>query len=158
MPIVIDINTLAPVFDFSCADHVEFSPVLDWIEAGIGVVVFGGTKYKHELMKTYRYMRLVRQLRDSGKAVSIKDKAVDEIEANIRKKMGENTCNDHHIMALLAASRCNLLCSRDSSSFRFIKDRQLYPKGSRKVRIYSSSRNRTLLKPFDLQKLANIDG
>lgn len=155
MCIVIDINALAMVFNEANARHSDFAPVKYWIESSNGFLVFGGTKYKSELKKTVRYLRLVRQLRDGGRAVSIKDSAVDQIEAEVSKKIDGTDCDDPHVIALLAASRCNLLCSCDSRSFPFIKDRSLYPKGSPRVSIYTSTKNRALLKKSDPASLMN---
>jgi hypothetical protein len=62
MCIVIDVNTLASVFNPETEKHEEFSPVKRWIEGGKGFVIYGGTKYKAELQKTFRYLRLIRQM------------------------------------------------------------------------------------------------
>jgi hypothetical protein len=149
MCIVIDINALAMVFNEDNARHSDFSFVKAWIDGRCGFVVYGGTKYKKELSVTVRFMRLLRLLRDAGQAVSIRDDAVDDIEEMVREKTNGTTCDDQHIIALLGASRCSLLCSADSRSFKFVKNRQLYPKGSPVVRIYTSARNKNLLKKTD---------
>jgi hypothetical protein len=60
------------------------------------------------------------------------------------KTAGKN-CNDQHLIALLAAAHCSLICSIDKKSYPFIKDRTLYPSGCPKVRIYCSARNASLL-------------
>lgn len=145
MAIVIDMNTFAMVFDQSNERHRDFSPVKEWLERGLGFLLFGGTRYLKELSMSYRHLRLVRQLRDAGKAIEISTPAVDKMEALILAATEGTKCNDQHVMALLAAARCSLLCSEDSKSFEFIKNRSLYPRGSPKVRIYSSAKNISLL-------------
>lgn len=157
MCIVIDINTLSMVFNISNARHGDFADVKQYIESRAGFVVFGGTKYKAELAVTGRYLRLLRQLRDAGKAVSIFDDAVDEIEASILALTANTDCDDQHVIALLGASRCALLCSVDNRSFPFVKDRSLYPKGCPAVRIYTSPRNRKLLKKSTPSCLSNVE-
>lgn len=156
MCIVIDINALAMVFDEKNARHAEYTPIKQWIEEGNGFLIFGGTKYKAELAKTGRYMRLLRQMRDGGKAIAIKDSAVDALEEIVQQKTTGTQCDDQHIVALLGASRCKLLCSFDSRSFDFIKDFNLYPKGVPRVKIYTSARNKKLLKKSDPRKLTNV--
>lgn len=156
MCIVIDINALAMVFNENHADHVNFSSVKKWIDEGRGFVVFGGTKYKNELKLAIHYMRLIRLLKDAGKAISICDEAVDKIEIVVREKVKGNKCDDQHIIALLGAARCPLLCSVDARSFEFVKDRTLYPKGAPIVRIYSSNKNKKLLKKADPKKLRHV--
>jgi hypothetical protein len=86
MCVVIDINTLASVFSTESEKHAEFSPVKKWVEEGRGFIVYGGSKYKAELAKTFRYLRLIRQMRDGGQAISIRDTAVDAFEEEVRKK------------------------------------------------------------------------
>lgn len=157
MCIVIDINTLAMVFNSSNARHCDFVDVKQYIESRTGYVVFGGTKYKAELALTGRYLKLLRQLREAGKAVSIFDKAVDEIEASILELTDNTDCDDQHVIALLAASRCALLCSVDNRSFPFVKDKSLYPKGCPTVKIYTSPRNKKLLKGSRPSCLSNVE-
>jgi hypothetical protein len=157
MCIVIDSNTLSKVFNVKDEFHAEFAAVLKWIDEGRGFVVFGGTKYKAELAEAYRYMRIIRQMRSRGQAVSIKDAVVDDREKEVRRKTRETACDDQHIIALLGASHCPLLCSGDSRSFEFAKDRSLYPKGAPRVKIYSSSRNAKLLVPMRRDSLKNVD-
>ena len=155
MCVVIDINTLAPVFSDTCAHHSEFRPVKEWIERGQGFVVFGGTRYKKELEGAYRYLRLIRQMKDSGQAVLIRDDLVDAAEAEVCKATAGSDCDDQHIIALLGTSRCPLFCSDDCHSYRHIRNRALYPSGMQRVRIYSSQRNRRLLRPMPRKMLRN---
>lgn len=155
MCIVIDINSLSSVFNSKCATHSEFSPVKDWIDSKKGFLVYGGSKYKEELKKTFRYLRLVRQLKNAGKAISISDSLVDKLEGDVRDKVSKTSCDDQHIVALLGVSRCPLLCSKDSRSFQYIKDRTLYPRTMPQVRIYSSSRNKDLLIRMCVSMLKN---
>lgn len=157
MCIVIDINTLAMVFNTDNARHKDFCHVKTWIEERDGFVVYGGTKYKAELAETGRYMRLLRQLRDAGQAISIRDEAVDKIEIGVRRKTRGTDCDDQHVIALLGASRCLLLCSIDARSFEFVKDRNLYPKGTKAVKIYTSARNKRLLEKADPRTLTNTE-
>jgi hypothetical protein len=156
MCIVVDINTLSAVFSEDCDLHSEFCYVKNWINEGKGYVVFGGTKYKDELARTKKYLRLIRLLKDAGKAISISDAAVDTLEAEVISKTTGTTCDDQHVIALLGASKCYLLCSLDSRSYAFVKQRTLYPPGMPKVKIYASSRNRVLLRPLDPRILRNV--
>jgi hypothetical protein len=157
MCIVIDINTLASVFSTESEKHAEFSLVKKWVEEGRGFVVYGGSRYKAELAKTFRYLRLIRQMRDGGQAISIRDTAVDAFEEEVRKKTQGTPCDDQHIIGLLGAARCLLLCSGDSRSFKFVKNRRLYPKDMPRVRVYSSSRNSNLLVTTAKSSLTNVE-
>ncbi len=52
MCIIIDVNALNEVFNTDSVNHLEFKPVRDWIIEGKGKVLYGGTKYRDELMRT----------------------------------------------------------------------------------------------------------
>jgi hypothetical protein len=153
MCVVIDMNTLAPVFNEGCVQHADFRPIKEWIERGHGVLVFGGTRYKEELSKAYRYLRLIRQMKISGHAVSIQDDAVDEAEIRVIAQTTGTDCDDQHIIALLGVSGCPLFCSNDGRSFRYIRDKRLFPAKKSRVRIYSSVRNQALLRPMRREML-----
>jgi hypothetical protein len=156
MTIVVDINVLPCVFNPSNQKHSEFFHVANWIKRGSGHLVFGGSKYKAELALMPRYLKLVRGLKDAGKAVSIDDLEVDKQETLVTNETKGTICDDPHIIALLGVSRCPLLCSEDSRSFQFIKMRALYPKGSPRVRVYSGARNKNLLCNTTISSLANV--
>ena len=94
MCIVIDINALSMVFSEENDRHKEFSLVKRWIEEKRGVVVYGGSKYKTELAKTIKFARLLRVLRDAGKAVAILDSVVDQEELNVRRQTQNKGCDD----------------------------------------------------------------
>lgn len=156
MCIVVDINTLAPVFSEHSKQHKIFSPIKEWIEKGQGFLVFGGSRYMDELMAATKYLRIIRLLNDSGKAIRIRKELVDKAEVEIIKRTKDTDCDDQHIIALLRTSRCPLLCSNDSRSFKHIKNRALYPQDMKRVRIYTSkTRPNTLLKPMKRDSLKN---
>ena len=156
MCIVVDINTLAPVFNEACDRHPDFAHVKNWIDEGHGFLVFGGTKFKEELGKAYRYLRLIRLMKESGQAVAIQDDVVDAEEKRVKALTDGTTCDDQHIIGLLSASRCPLVCSEDERAYPYLRDRTLYPDGMTRVRIYSSRRNRSLLnRPMARTRLKN---
>lgn len=59
MCIVIDINTMAAVFNVNSEKHDEFKHVRAWIEKGHGVIVYGGSKFIKELTRASRYLSLI---------------------------------------------------------------------------------------------------
>lgn len=156
MCVVIDTNTLASVFNEKCSKHAEFRPVLEWIQSGRGLLVYGGTRYKEELAKAFHYLKLVRQMRDAGQAVAICDKAVDTRETEVRRKTNGSQCDDQHMIALLGASRCTLFCSDDARADPYVKDRTLYPARMPRVRIYRSHQSNHLLRPMSKKMLTNL--
>lgn len=146
MCIVVDINALALVFNEDSIRHSEFVHVKNWIEKRHGFLVFGGTKFKEELGKTYHYLRMIRFMKESGQAVAIRDDIVDAEEERVKALTKGKDCDDQHIIGLLCASKCPLVCSEDTRAYPYFSDRTLYPKKMDRVRIYSSSKNSSLLK------------
>lgn len=155
MSIVIDTNTFSMVFDESNKLHEDFRPVKVWLHKGDGFLIFGGTKYIAELAQSIHRLRLVRRLKEAGIAVQIRDDVVDKIAAQISELTNGTVCNDQHVMALLVAARCSLLCSLDSESYPFVKQAKYYPKGAPRVRIYSSAKNVDLLVRCRMRDIRN---
>lgn len=155
MCIVIDTNTMSMVFSTENVRHHEFSAVKSWIFDGDGILVFGGTTYKKELGRAPKFLKIFLELRKAGKSIAIHDEIVDSIEADVKNKTSGTDCDDQHIVALIGASRCPVLCSTDTRSFPFIKNRKLYPKGTPPVKIYTSPRNSKLLIKYDPKRLTN---
>ena len=156
MTILIDINTVAPVFDERNALHHDFAPVRTWILDGPGRFVFGGAKYKRELSKT-RFVRLVRLLKDARKACEIRQALVDQREREVIAQTEGTDCDDHHLIAILDVSGCLLFCSNDKRADKFIKDRRWYTKGRKQPMIYRSVKHRSLLSNKFLVELKNVD-
>jgi hypothetical protein len=92
MCIVIDTNVLSMVFNDQNSRHSEFVLIKEWVEKRNGYVVYGGTKYKAELALAPRYLRLLRILRDAGKAICIRDEAVDALERTIHMNTIGTSC------------------------------------------------------------------
>jgi hypothetical protein len=144
MCIIVDINTLASVFNQKSDNHIEFRPVREWILEGKGKIVFGGTKYMNELGKT-KYLKLFRNLKSANKAVHIPDEEVNKQELLISEQESDPDFDDPHIIAIAIVSKCLLVCSVDARSYPFIKNSKLYPPHISRPKIYSSSSNKDLL-------------
>jgi len=146
MCIIIDSNALAAVFKHTDKRHEEYRPVLKWIVADKGKMVYGGSKYKEELKKFgNHYRRLLVILRKAGKLHEVDDENVDSYHKIICEKSDNKKFNDHHIIAIICASGCKLLCSDDRKSFEFIRDKTLYVNSRRCPRIYNGRRDQRLL-------------
>lgn len=157
MCIVIDTCTMSHVFNSRDVMHADFLPIKRWIENGHGFLVFGGTRYKRELSEAYRYLKLIRQMKDAGQAIPICDRAVDTEERRIEQLTAGTDCDDQHLIALLAVSWCTLFCSTDRRADHHIKSRRLYPTGMKRVRVYHSARNASrLLTRMTKQHLRNV--
>jgi hypothetical protein len=157
MCIVIDMNTLAPVFNQGSKKHKEFKPVRQWVVEGNGHLVYGGTGYKDELKKVPRYSRLFRLLKDAGRAFEVNEILVDSEHARLIKKTRGTNCDDQHIIAIFIVSGCRLFCSEDSRADKHIKNKNLYPKKHPVPMIYRNHKHAPLLNPKNIVKLSNIN-
>lgn len=145
MCIVIDANTFASIFNINSADHQEYRPVKDWVTNGCGFIVYGGTKYKKELERATKYLRIIVELRKAGRVKEIDDMLVDEHQAQVEALVNDVNCNDAHLIAIFRVSRCRLLCSNNLRSDRYVKDRSVYMHNQRPPLIYRGRRHRNLL-------------
>ena len=144
MDIVIDINTLSPVFDPNNAAHNEFRPVLEYIQNKRGKMVYGGTKYIDELGRARKFLKIIIELEKADRAVELACNIVDTEERRVRRRDPANGFNDHHIIAIVIVGRCGTVCSNDRSAHPFFRNNKLYPKHFRRPGIYtgtSSSRS-----------------
>lgn len=157
MCIIVDVNCLSAVFDSTCAQHRDFSPVRDWIiSSRRGYFVYGGTKFRSELKRAARLIPIINELHRAGRAISICDEAVDERERIVCERTRGTSCDDQHIIALVGVSRCPLVCTSDRRSHSFLKDRALYPRGVARPRIYSDAGNADLLQTSRPDRLKHV--
>jgi hypothetical protein len=152
MCIVVDMNTIAAVFDPANKAHNEFQPVEEWLRKGKGKFVYGGTTYNKELRKLVKYLPLVLELQRQSKTVKCSDTVVDAKEDLIKKDLLERGIlvtdkryNDAHIVAIVSTSKVKLVSSLDKSSYRFLREAAYYSSPSDRPVIYSSKRNENLL-------------
>ena len=146
MAIIVDANCLSNVFDKTCSEHEEFSPVYDWIISGKGKLVYGGTKYIEELSKLTRILRFINLLKNFKNKVVILDKdLVDAEQKRIEGLIDDPDFDDPHIPAMVIVSQCRLLCSRDARSERFVLNKMLYPRGVKPPKYYKGKQNSKLL-------------
>ncbi len=156
MCIVIDTNALAPVFNQNSKSHQDFEPVCHWVTKGDGHIVYGGTKYKKELLKAHKYLRLFRRLKDARRAYEINEDLVNAEHVQLKQKTKGTDFNDQHIIAIFVVSRCRLFCSCDSRSDKYIRDKSLYPKRHTRPSIYRNSKHKHLLSQQYIVRLHNV--
>ena len=146
MPIVVETNCLSSVFDKACIDHAEFEPVFNWIINGKGKLIYGGSKYNNELSKCRRVIKFINLLkRYKNKVVVLRKDEVDNLQKKIESLVKDPDFDDPHLIAIISVSRCQLLCSKDERSERFILDKKLYPKRCKPPKYYKSKKNTNLL-------------
>ena len=144
MCVIIDTNTLSRVFRRDNQMHNEFKPMFDWIYNGNGKIVYGGDKYIKELSKT-RYIRLFKLFKDAAKIVEADRDKVDNKVKEIEQSFKHRDFNDSHLVAIVIVSHCNLICSDDKTSYKFLRKREFYPNNIKRPKIYRGLQSRDLL-------------
>jgi hypothetical protein len=153
MCVIIDMNTLSCVFNEKNEKHNEFKPVLDWIKEGKGRIVYGGSKYLSELEKMTHYRRILIDYERKRKTIKLDDYKVDQKQQEIEGIIKHPDFNDSHIVAIIIVSRCRLLCSKDSSSYPFIRNKTLYPSKFGKISIYRGYNDKDMLLSRNVKRL-----
>ena len=112
---------------------------------GKGKLVYGGAKYRLELKKARRYLRLVNELRKARTAIEVDSQEVDTTQQEIEVFLEHKDFNDSHIVAIVIVSRCGLICSYDRKAHPFFKMSILYPKHFKRPKIYTGINCKDLL-------------
>jgi hypothetical protein len=128
MCIILDKNSFSGVLDPNSTDR-QLKIVHNWVIYGSGKLVYGGTQYWSELSQATKYFRLFNDLSRSGKTIHIPDHKVDAEQTKIKRIIPDPKFNDSHLVAIVIVSGCRLICTKDTKCHKFIKNKQIYPKG-----------------------------
>lgn len=146
MCVIVDTNTFGPVFNDKDAKHADFEPILHWVLYGKGKFVIGGSKYMGELKKAKRYLHLFGILNSyKDKIIKLDDQLVDNEQKRLETMVTDPDFDDPHLPAMVIVSKCQIICSDDTRSIRFVTDPRLYPDGVKTPKYYTGIRNRNLL-------------
>lgn len=149
MCIILDINIIPAVFDDTNKHHKDFKPVFEWIYNGKGKIVYGGTKYYDELSRT-KYLNLIGNFRKAGKAIPVNNDSVDRETIIASRILKNKRFNDQHLIGLIRASLCLLVCTNDKNSIPFLTNTRFYIAPFKGPKIYSSKRNSRLLSDMNI--------
>jgi rRNA-processing protein FCF1 len=90
----------------------------------------GGATYKKEVKIESRSFPVLVELKRKSRIINVSDDDVDRLEKEIKAKTkGVKDFDDHHIVALVIASGCCVVCTKDERADKFLKNRRLYPNG-----------------------------
>lgn len=103
-------------------------------------MIYGGSKYNQEL-KGGKFNSVLAELGRKGKLVKLPGSKVDKYASDLELRVPEAAFDDAHIVALVAISKCRVVCTRDKAALPYLKRRDLYPKGVKPPKIYQQSGN-----------------
>lgn len=152
MAIIVDTNCFSRVFCRTNKEHANFKPVLDWIIYGNGFLVYGGSKYREELLKAKSYIKFFRLLKGYKKAISFPDDPIDEFQTMFKEMIKDKDFDDPHLPAIVLVSKCRLICTKDTRSQPFVTSPDLYPKRFHTPKYYTGLKDQDLLCDSNIDK------
>lgn len=138
---LIDASVLSKVFNPGDAEHEPFKALMVWVTEGNGAIVYGGSTYKKQL-GTGRYLKLFHELRVAQRAFLVDGDAVDRRENVLKGIVHNKDFDDAHLLAIIAISKCCLLCTGDVRLRPYFRRKDLYPDGVKIPKIYTKSQGR----------------
>lgn len=145
MCLVIDTCVLAKVFDPANQEHHLFEPVLKWITVGKGRMIYGGTKYKRELAVARKYLGIIAELERGRRAIRISKSEVDRLARAVKGQCPNRKFNDEHLVAIVIAARCRVVCTDDRDAIPYLKNTAFYrPYNLQKPKIYCYKEHKNL--------------
>ena len=162
MCFVLDANAFCCFFDEKNQGHANFIPLFNWLydRNHSTSLVIGGTLYRQEIGKLVNYFGYLTELSKVGKISNIDNSVVDVETRRISKNIKDKKFNDAHIVALICASGCRILASKDRKADEFIKDKKFYlkDKGQEPPLIYRYKDHKKMLtKENIVKKLRNLE-
>lgn len=147
MCLVIDADCFSRVFDKTNKEHLQFKPIWEWINDGKGRMIYGGTKYGTQLRTSRKFLPIVTELEKKGKTVRIPDSVVDDLATAIKGKITDANFDDEHLVALVVASRCRVVCTKDTGAISFLRRNDVFADyaGVSRPSIYRGHRTHTKL-------------
>jgi hypothetical protein len=125
MCLVIDTCCLGMVFDGDNKNHSGFEPVVQWM-SGKGRMIYGGSKYGIELRRVKNVLGVVAELSRQRKTIHIADAMVDRIATDLKARFPEPEFDDEHIVALVIASRCRVVCTNDKVAISYLRRKDVF--------------------------------
>ena len=133
MCLIIDTCSFFPVFK---QQEARFAPIRRWLIEGKGKLIYGGATFTKEL-KGRGALSFLAELTRSRKLVHLDDAKVDAMEKDVRAKEPSPKFDDPHLVALVAISKCRVICTDDDRAAPYLTRKDLYPKKVQVPKIYS---------------------
>jgi hypothetical protein len=143
MCLIVDTNRFGDVL--GTPPKAAYVKLIEWLISpkGIGVIVFGGSKFRREIALSEKARRWYVQLERAGRAKSIDDATVDAEEKALKDR-GVCASDDEHIIALARKSGARVVCTEDQLLWRDIKNTKLLTKP--RGRVYRRAKHAGLLR------------
>lgn len=145
MCIIADPPTFIPIFKNTDPEYEKFSAVREWVQNGRGKFIMGGTTYQNELFAVRSILKILTELERRGKVKRTDTMTVDSEEAIVKELEPTQDFDDPHLVALVRASGCKVICIRDPRSHRFLRMAKFYKSKKDRPKLYTREKNINLL-------------
>ena len=150
MCIVVDPPAFIPMFKTKDSEHHEFVQVKNWVADGPGKFVTGGSLYRAQLKKVGSVLAFLTELEKRGKVVRRSDATVDTEHVKVKRIEPNKKFDDPHLVALIRATGCRLICVRDNSAHKYLTDGKFYKQICAVPKLYTGAKNADLLCPKNI--------
>lgn len=144
-PIIVDTCVLPKVFCTTDQGHKDFKPVLDAMQKGKCIMIYGGTKYLDEMAKLKKLFSIINKMKKCGVMKHLDDKMVDAEQRRIEQIITHPDFDDPHLPAMSIIGNCHLICTEDKRCIPHLKRRDIYLAHFRTPRFYTRVEHKRLL-------------
>jgi predicted nucleic acid-binding protein len=138
--VIVDTNVFGDVFNPDLKNFNNFHPVRNCITSPKckGILVYGGSKFKHELSSFSYRKKIFKILRDIGRLQELDDSQVDNLCNKLKRIEPCRAFNDEHLIACVILSGSKVIVTDDKRADRYLKDdhEKFYNHPSERPKIY----------------------
>ncbi len=153
MCLIVDTNVASKFF--RAQEFPEALPLWKWVNGPRGCLVYGGTDLEREYKRVNEAQRVLRSLKQAGRAIEADRSQVDRVRDEL---LEEESCrsNDQHIIALARVSGSRLLYSEENWNFLLDDFKNPVLINKPRGKIYKRSEHKDLLKRVAKCRYARI--
>lgn len=137
--ILIDVCVLHKVLPKKAAASCGFGRIHVAIYKKQKKIVLGGSTYKKELGKCWKYLAMIVELKKAARVKYLDDERVNSEEDLVKSRAGNYLLNDPHLIAISIVGKNRMICTSDKKALSSLKNKAFYPKKFKIPCIYTGS-------------------
>lgn len=150
MCIIVDPPLFIPMFKSDNPEHAKYLPVKLWVDKGQGKFVFGGDKYLEELHAIKSILTILAEYERRGLVKRISKETVNTEMSEAKRIEPRPDFDDPHLVALVRATGCKLICVNDPRSHKYLRAGKFYSSLKLRPSLYTRAKNANLLCPANI--------
>lgn len=137
MNIILDVNIFHKFFKTDSTEHFNFAPVHKCIYECKGIVCFGGTQFKKEILKA-GYVSYFNELNKIGKIKNLDLEKVDDLVKQLKLKEPNSDFDDPHLIACAILGKSKIICTEEKRACKYIDKVEFYEKSTQRPKVYKN--------------------